>query len=41
MNPKNSPIPLESNTALVSYPRVSNTPATSRTRSLCSCKVLA
>ena len=41
MNPKNSPIPLESNTALVSYHRVSITPLASRTRSLSSCKVLA
>ena len=50
MNPKNSSIPLESNTALVAYPfnsipQASNLRAlkaspTSRTRHLSSCKVL-
>jgi hypothetical protein len=41
MNPKNAPSPLESKSAPVSCPQVTNPLAPSRTRSLTSCKVLA
>jgi hypothetical protein len=41
MNPEISPIPLESNSAPVSYPQASHRRTPSRTGSRTSCKVLA